>query len=127
MKNPIDTCLIGCALGVLIFITGCSTLTAIKNAVVNTEHAATGSNAVLTCKIVGAIVDTTMTDAAIAYHNKEITADQWGILANLHDTKFLPIYNAEVANIAVAQNPASVTLQGVMSQLVSTYQSFTHK
>ena len=99
---------------------GCSTLAKIKSAV-------TGSDAVLTCKVVGAIANQLADDVAKLAVAKAITPAQAATFGADYD-KFQAAYRTEVNAIEAAHAdlavPASSPLQLLFTQLETDYSTF---
>jgi len=70
-------------------------------------------------------MDTGMKVAAQAYHNGQITADQWNKIAAFHDNDFLPVYNTAVqavqADLSSIATPDVIRLAQQLGVLINQF------
>ena len=103
--------------------TGCAT---VQKATTALSAAGSSPTTVTTLEVLGASVDASMKVAAGLYHDGKITTAQWNLLASLHDTEFLPAYNAAVAAVQYdTGQPAAPSLIALGGQIAAALETMT--
>jgi hypothetical protein len=107
----------------ILALSGCA---AFQKATTAVGTALSSPNTVTTLKILGATVDATMSTAAHLYHDGQISTAQWNTIASLHDTEFLPAYNAAVAAVQYdTGQPAAPSLIALGGQIAAALETMT--
>jgi len=92
---------------------------------------------VLTLKVVGASVDSSMRLAAQLLRDGKITRAQWDAIAQIHDQEFQPAFRAAVGAtqrvissspdpLDLLADPAITEIAGRIAALITRYQDHTH-